>query len=92
MKKIPIQGTETGIMLSVIFLGASIALEKKITIIIAALGVGIFGFCYGYAHGLEIPESTSKFEYAFGFISATIGLHIIGAVGGLIILKHPDPD
>ena len=46
---------EFGIILSVILLGLAIAINKKISGYLIFIFVGIFGFCHGTAHGLEMP-------------------------------------
>ena len=85
---IQIPGVEFGIALSVLILGIAIALNHKISLVIATLGVGMFGICHGYAHGNEIPNLANKYTYALGFLITTACLHLIGAIGGLIILEN----
>ena len=80
-------GTEFGIALSVLLLGTAIALERKTAVWIAAMGVGLFGICHGYAHGAEMPGSEQVGSYAAGFLITTAGLHLVGAVGGLLLLE-----
>lgn len=82
----PISATEFGIAISVLILGLAIMIECKIGMILAAFGVAIFGICHGYAHGYEIPQNENKVIYVCGFLTTTICLHIVGAVGGLLIL------
>jgi len=48
--------------------------------------VGIFGFSHGYVHGTDIPHISDVWEYIVGFTITTLGLHVIRAVGGLLIL------
>jgi len=76
------------IALSVILLGLAIYLNKKISLLIASLAVGTFGFCHGYAHGTEIPHAFNAGEYITGFTITTFGLHVIGAVGTLLLLEE----
>jgi len=40
--------------------------------------VGAFGFCHGYAHGVEIPEAASPWLYTAGFVASTCALHVAG--------------
>jgi urease accessory protein len=80
-------GTEFGIALSVLLLGIAIALERRTALWIAAIGVGLFGVCHGYAHGSEMPGSEHIGTYAAGFLITTAGLHLVGAVGGLLLLE-----
>ncbi len=81
--------TEVGIILSVILLGLAIALEHKLSLVFAATGVAIFGICHGYAHGMEIPQLTNKVIYTLGFLITTASLHLVGAVGGILLLEKP---
>jgi hypothetical protein len=78
-------GTEFGIARSVLLLGVTIALEQKGVPWIAASGVGLFGLCHGYAHGAEMPVNEQVGRYAAGFLITTAGLHLVGAVGGLLL-------
>ncbi len=82
-------GIEIGIALSVVMLGSAIALERRTPLFLAAIGVGLFGICHGYAHGYEIPSLESKWVYASGFLITTASLHLIGMAGGTLILEHP---
>ncbi len=80
-------GTEFGIALSVLLLGIAIALERRTALWIAAIGVGLFGVCHGYAHGSEMPGSEQIGSYVAGFLITTASLHLVGAVGGLLLLE-----
>ena len=76
---------ETGIALSVVVLGAVIALDVKAPLA-AALGViGLFAVFHGHAHGAEMPEDASGAAYALGFLVATALLHAAGLALGYII-------
>lgn len=88
-EQVDLPGVEIGIVLSVILLGLAIALEKTFPVVIAAFGVGIFGMFHGYAHGYEMPVMDNKLAYSAGFLSTTAALHVVGAVGALLILKLP---
>lgn len=76
------------IALSVILLGLAICISKKISILIAGLAVGIFGFSHGYVHGVELPHASNELDYVIGFGITTAGLYLIGAFGGLLILEE----
>ncbi len=78
---------EIGIIFSVIFLGLSIAIEKKLSILITMIFVGIFGFCHGTAHGLEMPWASNPILFALGFASGTATLHLFGVGIGHFALK-----
>jgi urease accessory protein len=87
-ERFALAGNELGIALSVVMLGSAIALERRIPLFLAAIGVGLFGISHGYAHGYEIPGMESTWAYALGFLITTACLHLIGAVGGILILEH----
>ena len=78
---------EIGIILSVILLGLSIAIEKKLSILVTMIFVGIFGFCHGTAHGLEMPWASNPILFALGFASGTATLHLFGVGIGHFALK-----
>ena len=71
-------GTEVGIGLSALLLGAMVALERRPDLWIAAALVGFFAVFHGYAHGTELPEGQSGLLYSIGFVVATGGLHAAG--------------
>lgn len=85
----PVPGTELGIALSVLLLGSAIATGARTAVLLAAASVGIFGVCHGYAHGREAPHSSGQASYAVGFLATTAGLHIVGLMGGLLVLDEP---
>jgi len=78
---------ELGIILSVILLGLAIAIEKKLSIFLTMIFVGIFGFCHGTAHGLEMPWASNPILFALGFSSGTATLHLFGVGIGYFALK-----
>ena len=81
---------EQGITLSVILLGLAIALDKKISIAIAMLVCGFFGFFHGFAHGTEIPDVALSATYIAGFMVGTALLHIVGVGLGEIARRVPN--
>jgi len=76
---------EIGIGLSVVILGAAVAFGLHLPTVAAMAMVGLFAIFHGHAHGAEIPESTSGFEYALGFVTATATLHACGIGLGLLL-------
>ena len=78
---------EIGILFSVIVLGITIAIEKKLPITIVMFFVGLFGFFHGSAHGLEMPWAANPLLFAAGFATGTATLHIFGVLIGYF-LKH----
>ena len=69
---------EFGIILSVILLGFAIAVEKKISVTVTMIFVGIFGLCHGIAHGFEMPWASNPILFFLGFLTGTTTLHIFG--------------
>ena len=49
--------------------------------------VGIFGFCHGTAHGLEMPWASNPILFALGFSAGTATLHLFGVGIGHFALK-----
>jgi urease accessory protein len=78
---------ELGIAMSVIVLGALVALQTSMPTTIAMGIVGFFAMFHGHAHGAEMPADASSLSYAAGFMLATAGLHIAGISLGLGLAK-----
>ena len=78
---------EAGIALSVIVLGAVVALGVKAPVAVAMGIVGLFAIFHGYAHGAEMPENAGGLAYAAGFMLATALLHALGIGIGFAIGK-----
>jgi urease accessory protein len=87
MLGVPLPAIELGISLSVILLGVAIAANRRVPIALAMFFVGLFGLFHGHAHGAELPANLTTpllaFSYVFGFLLATAGLHVIGALLGV---------
>jgi urease accessory protein len=81
---VPLPGTEIGIALSAIGLGAVVAAEARPPLWIAAVLVGFFAIFHGYAHGTELPPDQNGVLYSVGFVVATGLLHLTGIAIGLI--------
>ena len=79
--------TEIGIALSVVVLGVAVALRVSLPTLAAMALVGVFAVFHGHAHGAEMPQSLSGYEYAAGFLVATALLHGAGIAAGLGIGK-----
>ncbi|MBW9052732.1 HupE/UreJ family protein [Rhizobium mesosinicum] len=78
---------ETGIALSVIVLGAVVALNIRVSTAVAMGIVGLFAIFHGHAHGAEMPETAAGVAYAAGFMIATALLHVAGLGLGLVIAR-----
>ena len=76
---------ETGIALSVIVLGAVVALRVKAPTALAMAVVGLFAIFHGHAHGSEMPENAAGAAYGLGFMLATPLLHTAGIGMGVLL-------
>jgi urease accessory protein len=76
---------EAGIALSILVLGAVIALETTMPVAAAMGLVAFFAVFHGHAHGAEMPETMSGLAYGAGFVAATAALHALGIGLGLAI-------
>jgi urease accessory protein len=74
---------EVGITLSLVVLGAAVAMKWDLPVAVAMPLVGLFAIFHGYAHGTEMPLDTSGASYALGFVTATGLLHLTGIGLGL---------
>jgi len=82
---------EYGIAASVIVLGIALVSKASLPEWAAMIGVAIFAVFHGHAHGAELPAVESAviaIAYVVGFLVATAGLHIIGALIGYILLRN----
>lgn len=92
MTGVEVPYVETGIALSVLVLGAAVALRIGMPVGIAMAIVGLFAVFHGYAHGVEMSAgegATSGALYGLGFVAATALLHGVGIVAGLMIARGP---
>jgi urease accessory protein len=85
---IPLPLVELGISLSVLFLGAALALETRLPVLVAMAFVGIFATFHGYAHGVEIPQIAQPAEYAAGFLLGTAVIHVFGVLIGEVARQY----
>ena len=76
---------EAGIALSILVLGAAIALEMTMPVAAAMGLVALFAVFHGHAHGTEMPQTMSGLAYGTGFVAATAALHALGIGLGLVI-------
>lgn len=90
---LPIPFVEFGIAFSVVALGIALAARRKLPISLAMAFVGVFALFHGHAHGTELPILSETMldvlAYVFGFLVATAGLHLIGALIGQIAMSNP---
>lgn len=69
---------ESGIAASVFALGLAVALAVRPPLMVAVGATAAFALFHGVAHGLELPEMSSPWAYAAGFVAATAALHAAG--------------
>jgi urease accessory protein len=74
---------EIGIALSIVVLGLAVALRISVPTLAATVLAGVFAMFHGHAHGAEMPQDVSGYEYAAGFLAATALLHCAGIALGL---------
>jgi urease accessory protein len=88
---VPLPLVEYGIALSVLILGVALFAKRRIPEALAMVAVGVFAIFHGHAHGAEIPKASGEtmffLAYVIGFLTATAGLHVIGALLGYIALR-----
>ncbi len=87
MAGINVPFVETGIALSVIMLGAVVAMNIQASTAVAMAVVGLFAVFHGHAHGAEMPENAGGAAYAAGFMTATALLHAVGLGLGFLIAR-----
>ncbi len=80
----PMPPVEIGIAVSVLSLGAAIALGWRAPVWLASIVVAIFAIFHGYAHGAELPSMADPIAFSLGFVLATGSLHVAGISIGLI--------
>jgi urease accessory protein len=85
MAAINLPFVEIGVGLSVVALGAAVALRLNMPTAAAMAFVGFFAIFHGHAHGAEMPDTGSGFSYGAGFVLATALLHVCGIGLGLCL-------
>jgi urease accessory protein len=76
---------ELGIALSVVVLGAGVALGIRAPVAVAMGVAGLFAIFHGHAHGAEMPGDASGLAYGIGFMIATAMLHLGGLGLGYLV-------
>jgi hypothetical protein len=71
MASVSVSFVEIAIGLSVVALGAAVALPLNMRVAAAMAFVGFFAIFRGHAHGAEMPDTASGFEYGLAFMFAT---------------------
>jgi urease accessory protein len=79
---------EYGITGSVLILGLAILANRGLPEWIVMIFVALFALFHGHAHGAELPAISNTIglviAYVAGFLFATAGLHVIGALVGMM--------
>ena len=86
---IPLFSIEAVIAFSVLTLGVSLAVERKLPWLIAMAVAGLFAAFHGYAHGQEMPSLATPALYAFGFALGTTAIHLLGVGIGTAAARIP---
>ncbi len=73
---------ELALALSVIALGAIVALEFRGLPVAVVVAVGLFALVHGHVHGSEMPAHASALTYGFGLLGASALLHLGGILLG----------
>lgn len=81
---------ETGIALSVVVLGAVVALGMRAKLAATIGLVGLFAVFHGHAHGVEMPGDAGGLAYGLGFVLGTAFLHLAGIAAGFLIGRLAD--
>lgn len=80
---------ESGILASMILLGAALGMVWRPQLWIASLFVALSGLCHGYAHGSEMQAGLVPSVYFAGMVLATSLLHAAGVGSGLMFRRSP---
>ena len=78
LEGVSLPAMERGIAASVLALGLAVALAVRPPLSVAVGATALFALFHGVAHGLELPDMSSPWAYAAGFVAATAALHAAG--------------
>ena len=79
----PLPGIDPGIAATVVALGLLIASAARLPVGAGMALAGIFAAFHGFAHGAEMPATSTGLAYGAGMIAATALLHAAGVALGL---------
>jgi urease accessory protein len=82
---VPLPAVEVGIAVSVVVLGAVIALGTRGPVAVAMGLVAVLALFHGQTHATEMPLGTPFTAYAAGFMLATALLHLGGLALGVVV-------
>ncbi len=77
---VSVPGAEMMILFSIVVFGVLVVRKVRFRAMANVLIVGFFAFFHGFAHGQEMPASTSLLSFALGFMVVTLLLHGAGIV------------
>jgi urease accessory protein len=86
---IPLPHVESLIALSVLALGALVAMAAKARWLWPAALVALFALFHGHAHGTEMPAFSSPGLYFAGFLAASAALHATGVAAAALLKRRP---
>jgi len=72
---------ETTIVISVMIIGVLLGFNLTIAKVLALAILAFFGVVHGYAHGAEMPETTTAFKYISGYV---VGAGVLAIIGWII--------
>ena len=82
-------GIEQGIAASLFVLGLFIAFSVRLSAAVSMAVVALFALFHGWAHGAEMPATSTGLIYSAGFVVATALLHASGLGLGALLHKQP---
>lgn len=88
---VPLPAVETGIVASVLVLGAVVALVRTMPLVAGMCLVALFAMFHGHAHAEEMAAEGTFGMYALGFLASTALLHAGGVAGATILSKGWTP-
>lgn len=84
---VALPAVEATILLSIVVLGALVAVALRPATVVSVFIVAAFGLFHGHAHGTEIPAAMSAVGYAAGFLTATALLHATAAATAILVKR-----
>ena len=81
-----VPAVEAMIAVSLLGLGAMVALRVKLPVLAGSLAVGVFALFHGIAHGSELPASQAIAALS-GMVIGTASLHLAGMALGWAIAR-----
>ncbi|MFN3926126.1 MAG: HupE/UreJ family protein [Pseudanabaenaceae cyanobacterium] len=87
----PVPIVEHGVIASDLILGGLVLCASRFPLWLNCTIAGVMAIFHGYAHGTEMPTTGTAWEYALGFLVATIGLHAVGIGVAVLAQKYLKP-